>query len=109
MMEGLVELSKFVYWGFGICVTGFFALVGWLIKLQTSTGEKFNIMQTSISEKVSYKWIEEKFEKDIKAEMQAISTVLIQIKDAVAGDMEKPGIISRLRDVEREVVELKEK
>ena len=66
-------------------------------------------MQTSISEKVSYKWIEEKFEKDMKAEMQVISTVLVEIKNAVVGDMEKPGIISRLRDVEREVVELKTK
>lgn len=98
-MEGQLEaLSKLVYWGLGSCVTGFLFLCGWIIKIQIE-----------MAQKVTYKWIEEKFEKDMKAEMQTISTVLVEIKNAVVGDMDKPGIISRLRDVEREVVELKTK
>ena len=97
-MEGINELSKLVYWGLGACVTGFLFLCGWLIKLQIQ-----------MSEKVSYKWIEEKFERDIKEQMSSITTVLTEIKNAVVGSLDKPGIINRLHDVERDVKELQEK
>jgi len=96
-MEGQIEaLSKLVYWGLGTCVTGFLFLVGWTIKIQID-----------LANRVTYKWIEEKFEKDLREEMKIISTVLTEIKDAVVGDMDKPGIISRLRDVEKDVELLK--
>lgn len=89
------EISKLVYWGLGACVTGFLFLCGWLIKIQ---------MQ--LSEKVSYKWIEEKFERDIKEQMTSITVVLTEIKNAVVGSLDKPGIINRLHDVERDVKDL---
>lgn len=96
-MDGQVtELSKFVYWGFGLCGTGFFFIVGWVIKIQIE-----------LSGKVTYKWIEEKFEKDLKAQMEIMNNTLAEIRNAVVGGIEKPGIISRLRDVEREVELLK--
>lgn len=108
-MEGLSELSKLVYWGLGACITGFLFLCGWLAKLQASTGEKINIMSKEMSEKVTYKWLEEKFEKELKEGIKELRDVLQGIHSALSGDMEKPGIISRLRDVEREVEELKAK
>lgn len=96
-MEQQVEaLSKMVFWGLGTCVTGFLFLMGWIIKLQIE-----------VTNRVSFKWIEEKFEKDLREEMKTVTMVLTEIKDAVVGNMDKPGIISRLRDVERDVAVLK--
>ncbi len=62
-----------------------------------------------MSEKVSYKWIEEKFERDIKDQMSSITIVLTEIKNAVVGSFDRPGIINRLHDVERDIKELREK
>ncbi len=85
-----------IQWAFGLSATGFIFLCSWIIKLQIEVGKK-----------VSYDWIEQKFEKDIKEELKLVNTFLSDIREAIVGNMKEKGIISRLNDVEKDLEELK--
>jgi len=98
MEQEIEHLWKFCYWGFGLCSTGFFVLAGWLWW-----------MVGKMSQKVSHQWLEEKFEKDIKEDMDKVVRVLSEIKDALIGDFQHKGAITRLHDVEKDVASIKEK
>ena len=81
------QLLSILTWGLGICVTGFFFLVGWIIKINIE-----------LQQRVTFKWIEEKFEKDIKSDLAQISGKLDNMTNAIIGTMDKPGVIAILHE-----------
>ena len=56
-----------------------------------------------LSEKVSHKWFEEKMEHEIKKDIAKVVNVLGEIKDALVGNFDKPGIITRTADAEKRI------
>jgi len=68
---------------FGICVTGFFVLAGWMWW-----------MIGQIAKRATYEWIQKNV--DVK---------LDQIKEALMGSMDKEGLISRVRRIDENCVE----
>jgi hypothetical protein len=74
--------SSFVLSLFGICVTGFLFLAGWMFW-----------MVQQVAKKASYEWI--------KLNLEA---KLDDIKGALMGTMEKEGLISRVRRIDENCV-----
>lgn len=56
-----------------------------------------------LSEKVSHNNFEEKIEKEVKSDMKDIVKLLGDIKDAVVGNFDHPGIITRTADAEKRI------
>lgn len=97
------KLLDILLWGLGACITGFIFLVGWVIKISVDMGEK-----------VSFKWLEEQFKPEIKGEFKNVNVSLAEIKGAIIGTMDTPGIVSILKDhsrrlsvLEKEIAEIK--
>ena len=67
---------------FGICVTGFFVLTGWMWW-----------MVGQIAKKASYEWIKLNMESKLD-----------DIKGALMGTMDKEGLISRVRRIDENCV-----
>ena len=92
-MEQTIEhLWRIITWGLGSCLTGFLFLAGWVL-----------MINSKMSEKVSYKWFEEKMEKEIKKDIGQVVGVLNEIKDALIGNFEKKGIITRTAEAEKRI------
>ena len=82
-------MIKILTWAFGICVTGFFFLLGTMIK-----------MQGDLNNMVSKDWIENVFKKDINDAIEAIKQSVKAIEGAVVGTIEKDGIGTRIKRIE---------
>lgn len=92
-MESSIEhIWKFILWGFGSCITGFLFLAGWVL-----------MINSKLSSKISYQWFEERMEKEIKKDISDVFGVLKEIKDAIVGNFEKKGIITRTAEAEKRI------
>lgn len=87
---------KFAMWGFGVCFAGFSLLIGWVYTIKAE-----------MEKRVTYDWIEGKFSRDIKKEMDELTDVLKDIRDALVGNYEKKGLITRQQDLEDAIKELR--
>lgn len=90
------EDIKFAMWGFGFCFAGFSLLIGWVYTIKAE-----------MEKRVTYDWIEGKFSRDIKKEMDELTEVLKDIRDALVGDYDKKGLIARQQDLEDAIKELR--
>ena len=97
MDHDITQLWKVLLWGLGICVSGFLFLAGWM----------WNIVG-KVSDKVSHKWLEEKFEKSINNKMDSMNQTMTAIKDALCGDFKSRGLIKSVEDNTKELKEIKE-
>lgn len=91
-MESQVEqLWKILIWGFGLCFTGFVFLAGWMWWL---VGQ--------IHKRVTYEWMETKFERDIRKEISDISLSIRDIRNALLGDLatNTKGLLHRVDNIE---------
>lgn len=82
-------------WGLGISWAGFLFLIGWIFKLNTD-----------LEKKVSYSWIEKKFDEEVKKELGQIVKSIGEIRDAVVGTVERRGIITKIHDHEKRLNEI---
>lgn len=80
-MEGVKQIWDILLWGFGICATGFFLLAGWMW------------------------WIVQKLNGAVALQknIENISQSIKKIEDALLGDYQHKGIISRHYDLERRI------
>lgn len=92
------QLWRVLLWGLGICVTGFLFLAGWMWWI---VGK--------LHDKVSFDWIEQKFEAGINRKMDAMSDTLTEIKNALVGDFQRKGLIAKFEDTEKSIKGIQEK
>lgn len=89
---------SFLRWGFGICVTGFLFLAGWMWWI---VGK--------LHDKVSFDWIENQFQKGLNTKIDNINVTLTEIKNALVGDFNRKGLITKVDDIEKNCIAHKEK
>lgn len=82
-------------WGLGICATGFFITIGWLIKINTLTHQR-----------VTYEWVEKHMDKLIADELKSIHIKLNEISECLLGSMKEAGLFTLVKDNKRRIAEL---
>jgi hypothetical protein len=92
MEQQIANLWRFTLWGLGICTTGFFVLAGWMWYL---VGQ--------LHQRVTYSDLKGEFIKEIEKDIEKIVVSLKRIESALIGDMEKPGLMTKVRDMEKHV------
>ena len=92
------QILQLILAGLGVCSTGFFILFGWVIKIQVELGQK-----------ISFKWHEEVFQKELNENLTKISNGIQDINDALIGTAKEQGLVTRTRDLEKDVQKLKDK
>ena len=83
------QLMDMMMWWIGISVVGFMTLAGWMWWL---VGQ--------MAKKVSYEWLESQFKQDVNRQISEQTKLLSEIRDALVGDMEQEGLISKIRRIE---------
>ena len=89
---------KLLFWGLGICVSGFFFLAGWMWWL---VGK--------LHDKVSYEWLENQFQKNLNVKMDTMNITLVDIKNALVGTFESKGVITKVEENQQTLLLIKEK
>lgn len=85
--EQIKANTNLIYKAFGVCVTGFFVLAGWMWYMIGRINEHQNL----------------------STEMKELKEVLKEIRDAFIGDFDKKGLITKHYDLEARVKSLEEK
>lgn len=69
----------------------------------------FGILFAQVWNKASYRWIEETFSKDMKKEISLLNETLMQIKNALIGDLINPGgMVNDISNIKKEMNNIKE-
>ena len=95
------NFTPLITWAFGICVTGFFVLLGFIIKLIRDMGDR-----------VTFKWIEarqEKFEMEVKEALNELRDALTEIKDYLTGGLKQDGIKQAIESNKKDIAHIREK
>lgn len=87
------DVLALIQWTIGICATGFLFLAGWILYLVQR-----------IKDRPTFEWLEKQFKVEIKTDIGNLSSVLNEIRDALLGDMEREGLISRTRRMQERCV-----
>ena len=82
---------------------------GGLTALMFMLGGRIMYFSREIEKRVTYKWIEEQFAKKIDEDIKEVIESLHKIQKGLMGEMNEPGIVTRLHDVEKDVKYIKEK
>ncbi len=88
-VKGLITL---LLWGLGSCITGFLFL---MIRIWNLNNE--------VKDKVSYKWIEDHFEPEIKNEFKDIKDAIKRIEEGIIGTIDKEGLSTIVHDLKKKL------
>ena len=66
-------------------------------------------MLGQLHKKVTYDWIEQKFEASINHKMDTMATTLTEIKNALVGDFQHKGLIAKFEDTEKSIKGIQDK
>lgn len=100
-------------WAIGLCVTGFFALLALHGQLndkvekyhgeQKDKTEKMNVdTNVELQKRVTYDWIERKFEK----EFANLTKTMESLEEAIIGTVDKKGILTKLHEHEDKIMDM---
>ncbi len=89
------NIFQLLMWGLGICGTGFFFTVGWLIRL--------NIQ---MHERPTFKWHEDHIDSMIKNQMNTMGKKLDMISEYLVGTINNPGIITLIKENQKKIEDL---
>lgn len=92
-----MDQQPLILWGFAGCAGGFIFLVTWIIHLSIE-----------IQNRVTYKWIEDTFKKQLDANLVQIEKACEEIKVALVGTMDKKGIVTKIHEHEDRINDLEE-
>ena len=90
------SVGRLLLWGLGLSFTGFIVLVSLVIRLNIE-----------MSKRVTYEWIETRFEGKILDEIKEVKELAMEIKKIIHGDLKVSGIIDDVRTLQRDFNELK--
>jgi hypothetical protein len=85
-----MEAAALILWVGGISFTGFCFLAGWMWYLNTEMGKR-----------VKYEWLEQVFKMEIQQSLDKVGQTADRIEEALLGTLNKEGIITRLKNIEK--------
>lgn len=78
--------ATFLTWGLGLCATGFFVLLA----IVGRQNDKIEALKVEMEKRVSYKWIEQKLDK----EFSVLNKSMAAMNDALIGSVDKRGLLT---------------